>query len=209
MATGSTVFAQITSHLYPTELARCVARYPMRRRPRRLSASDHFLALCFAQLTYRDSLREVVACLGARPAPHYHLGFRGHLCRTNWLTPTRTGLGDVCALAQALMHRAPRLYHGSEKTPELSEISYALDASIIGLSLKLFPWAAWKRSRRSAVKLHTLLFPAWAALTEAGFAEQSAARSLSCAANAACALRWYAHARWIGPWGCAAIKPSA
>ena len=178
MAIGSTVFAQITSRLYPSELARCVSRYPMRRRPRGLSASDHFLALCFAQLTYRESLRDVVACLGARPALHYHLGFRGHLSRTNLAyANTHRDWRLFAAIAQVLMRRAARLYHGSQKARELSEISYALDASIIGLSLKLFPWAAWKRSRRSAVKLHTLLslrgnIPAWAAITEAGFPEQ-------------------------------------
>jgi hypothetical protein len=83
MPASSCVFAQIMSALHPQEFTRCAERFPPPRRPRGLSAYDHFLALCFAQLTGREGLRDLVVCLNARPARAYQAGFRTRLTRTN------------------------------------------------------------------------------------------------------------------------------
>jgi len=176
MPTQSPVFTQVTRALDPSEFARCVARFPMRRSSRSFSAYDHFLALCFGQLTYRESLRDVIACLSARPL-NYHLGFRGRLTRTNFAYANEHRDWRVfAAVAEVLIRRATRLYSESASDPDFAQIAFALDASIIHLSLKIFPWAYWGRSRSGALKLHTLLslkgnLPVWATLTEAAFPE--------------------------------------
>ena len=84
MPAHPTVFSQLTVSLYQTEFARCAELFPMPRRSRSFSAYDHFLALCFGQLTYRESLRDIIACLTSRPQMQYHLGFRGRVTRTNF-----------------------------------------------------------------------------------------------------------------------------
>ena len=177
MPTQSPVFAQVTGALDPREFARCVARFPMPRTSRNFSAYDHFLALCFGQLTYRESLRDIIACLNARPNLNYHLGFRGRLTRTNFAYANEHRDWRVfAAVAEVLIRRATRLYAEVPKDPDLAQVAFALDASIIHLSLKLFPWAYWGRSRSGALKLHTLLalkgnLPVWASITEAAFPE--------------------------------------
>ena len=173
-----TVLAQITSRLFPAEFTRCVDRHPMPRSSRSFSAYDHFLALCFGHLTGRDSLRDVVTCLAARPHLQYRLGFRGRITRTNFAYANEHRDWRVfAALAEGLMRKAARLYRPGPAPAGLPELVFALDASIIHLSLKLFPWAFFPRSQASALKLHVLLalrgnLPAWAAITEATFAEQ-------------------------------------
>jgi IS4 transposase len=171
------VFSQILSGLHPQAFARCVERFPMRRTWRGFSAYDHFLALCFGQLTYRESLRDIVACLNARGGLQYHLGFRGRITRTNFAYANQWRDWRVfAAVAEVLMRRAKELYGQEKADPDLPSVIFALDASIIHLSLKLFPWAYWERSRAGALKLHTLIalrgnLPAWAAITEANFPE--------------------------------------
>jgi hypothetical protein len=175
MQPSSTVFSQITSALFPAEFARCADDFPTTRPTRGLTTYDHFLALCFGQLTYRESLRDVVACLKARGAGLYHLGFRGHLSRTNLAYAGRHRDWRLFqALAQILMRRAARLYQDYPTDPELPQVAFALDSSIISLSLNLFPWGYYARSRQAALKLHLMLslqghLPAWAAITQAGF----------------------------------------
>ena len=175
MTTSSPVFAQIVRHLDPTEFARCSALYPPPRRPRGLSAYDHFLAMCFAQLTHRESLRDLAACLQSRRA--YHAGFRSRITRTNLAYANQHRDWRVfAAVAQVLMRRVRRAFEDSPTELELPELAYALDASIIDLSLTLFPWAHGQ-SGAAAVKLHTLLSlhsnaPEWIAVTEATFPEQ-------------------------------------
>jgi hypothetical protein len=178
MSSRSPVFAQIMRALDPTVFARCAARFPTPRRPRGLSAYDHFLALCFAQLTWRESLRDIAACLKARAARAYHLGFRSRVTRTNLAyANAHRDWRLFAALAQHLMRRARQLYHSAPvPDPELPAVTYALDASIIELSLALFPWARWQ-THAAALKLHTLLslrgaIPAWCAVTEATCPEQ-------------------------------------
>ena len=175
MQASPTVFSQITAALYPVEFSRCVELFPGRRPPRGLSEYDHFLALCFGQLTYRESLRDIVACLRARPRLLYHLGFRGRLSRTNLAYANHHRDWRLFeALAQVLMRRAARLYQADLADPDLPKVAFALDSSVIALSLSLFPWAYYARSQKAAVRLHLLLslqgnLPAWAAVTEPHF----------------------------------------
>jgi hypothetical protein len=175
---SSPVFAQIMSGLHPQAFARCVAQFPSAREPRGLSAYDHFLAMCFAQLTWRESLRDIVSCLNTRAARAYHLGFRSRLTRTNLAYANAHRDWRVfAAIAQVLMRRARQLYDSVPLSdPELPVVCYALDASIIELSLAVFPWAYWKEEM-SAIKLHTLLqlrgaLPAWCLVSEAKLPEQ-------------------------------------
>lgn len=169
----TTIFSQITSVLYASEFARCLEAHPTTRATRSLSAYDHFLALCFGQLTFRQSLREVVACLASRPDQLYQMGFRGKLSRTNLAyANAHRDWRLFFAVAQVLMRRAARLYHPTDPDPDGVLVAFALDASVISLSLKLFPWGYYARSGRAAVKLHLLLslrgnLPAWGAITEA------------------------------------------
>jgi hypothetical protein len=173
MPVHPTVFSQLTVSLYQAEFARCADLFPMPRRSRSFSAYDHFLALCFGQLTYRESLRDIVACLTSRPQMQYHLGFRGRLTRTNFAYGNEHRDWRVFAsVAEILIRRARHLYQESAPDPDFPEVALALDSSIIHLSVKIFPWAYWGRSRAGALKLHTLLsfsgnLPAWSAITEA------------------------------------------
>jgi hypothetical protein len=175
MPAPSTVFSQIISALYPSEFSRCVERFPSQRPPRGLSEYDHFLALCFGQLTYRESLRDIVACLRSKPHSLYHLGFRGHVSRTNLAYANHHRDWRLFeALAQVLMRRAARLYHRDLADQDLPPVAFALDSSVIALSLSLFPWGYYARSKKAAVRLHLLLslqgnLPAWAAVTEPHF----------------------------------------
>ena len=175
MPVHPTVFAQIISPLYQTEFSRCVDQFPMRRSSRSFSAYDHFLALCFGQLTYRESLRDIVACLSCRPHLQYHLGFRGRITRTNFAYANEHRDWRVfAAVAEVLIRRASQLYREDPTDPDFPQLAFALDSSIIHLRLKLFPWAYWARSRSGALKLHTLIslkgnLPVWSAITEASF----------------------------------------
>jgi len=175
MQPSATVLSQITAALYPAEFSRCVHAFPTPRPTRALTEYDHFLALSFGQLTYRESLRDIVACLKAKASWLYHLGFRGHLSRTNLAYASRHRDWRLFqALAQVLMRRAARLYADYPTDPELPQVAFALDSSIISLSLNLFPWGYYARSKQAALKLHLMLslqgnVPAWAAITEAHF----------------------------------------
>jgi hypothetical protein len=175
MFTRRPVFAQLTSHLDPTEFARCAARFPTRRLPRGLSAYDHFLAMIFAQLTHRESLRDLAVCLQSQRA--YHAGFRSRPTRTNLAYANRHRDWRLfAAVAQVLMRRVRQACQNQPQDLALPEVCYALDSSLIDLSLAIFPWANWE-SRAAAVKLHTLLSlrsraPVWSLVTEAGFPDQ-------------------------------------
>jgi hypothetical protein len=171
------VFSQILGGLHPESFARCAEQFPMRRSSRSFSAYDHFLALCFGQLTYRESLRDIVACLNARPSLQYHLGFRGRVTRTNFAYANEYRDWRLfAAVCEVLIRRARRLYGEPKDDLDFPHVVFALDASINYLSLKLFPWAYWARSRAGALKLHTLIslkgnLPVWATITEAAFPE--------------------------------------
>jgi Transposase DDE domain/Domain of unknown function (DUF4372) len=175
MQLSATVFSQINSALYPAEFSRCTELYPNQRPTRGLTEYDQFLALTFGQLTYRESLRDIVACLKAKGPLLYHLGFRGHVSRTNMAYANQHRDWHLFeALAQILMRRAARLYEEQPSDPDFPKVAFALDSSIISLALNLFPWGYYARSKQAAVKLHLMLslqgnLPAWAAITEANF----------------------------------------
>lgn len=175
MFTRQPVFAQLMSSLDATEFARCAKRFPMRRTPRGLSAHDHFLTMVFAHLTHRESLRDLATCLQTKRA--YHAGFRSQATRTNIAYANQHRDWRVfAAVAEVLMRRVRRVYENEPQALELPEVCYALDASMIHLSLAVFPWAHWQ-SQAAALKMHTLLSlrtlaPTWITITEAGFPEQ-------------------------------------
>ena len=152
----------------------------MSRTPRSFSAYDHFLALCFAQLTFRQSVRDVITVLNTRVGLQMRLGFRGRLTRTNLAYSNEHRDWRIFeAAAQILMRRASRLYQDTPEEMELPSRAFALDSSIVSLSVKLFPWAHYHRTKGAAMKLHSLIqirgsLPAWATLTEATFPDMKA-----------------------------------
>lgn len=165
------MLAQILAGLSGEEFARCAKRYPMARDTPALSAYDHFATMVFAQLTYRESLRDIEVCLNARRPLLYHAGIRGAVKRCNLAYANEHRdwrlFADVTGI---LMRRARRLY-ADEPTPlDLDADLFALDATLIDLSLALFPWARWQGTQ-AAVKLNVLLdlradVPAFASLHE-------------------------------------------
>src|SRR5688572_28161087 len=171
MQAPATVFAQVTSALDSREFARCVEQFPSKRSTRALTEYDQFLALGFGQLTYRESLRDIGACLRARGRLLYQLGFRGKISRTNLAYANfHRDWRLFQALAQILMRQAARLYQDEPTDPDLPKVAFALDSSMISLSLNLFPWGYYARSKQAALKLHLMLslqgnLPAWDAIT--------------------------------------------
>jgi IS4 transposase len=171
MNSGPTVFAQILAGVNRVEMSRAEARFPMPRASRSLSAHDHFAAMVFAQLTYRESLRGIETCLNARPAVVYQMGFRGRVTRTNLAYANDHRDWRVFAeVAAVLMRRAQRLNVDTPPALGLEADLFALDATVIELSLALFPWARWKKTLAS-VKLNVLLdlrgdIPVFASLHE-------------------------------------------
>lgn len=172
MAFASTLFAQIMRPVFASEFSRFVTQFPNPKPPRGLTEYDHFLAMCFGQLTYRESLRDIVACLNSKPRLLYHLGFRGRVTRTNLAYANQQRDWRLFqAVAQSLMRRAAALYAHGPKDADLPHLVFALDSSIISLALNLFPWGYYFRTGQAALKLHLLLslrgpLPAWAVLTD-------------------------------------------
>jgi len=166
-----TVFAQILAGLDANELARAATRFPMPRASRSLSDYDHFAAMVFAQLTHRQGLRDIEACLQSRSARAYHMGIRGRVTRTNLAYANEHRDWRVFAeVAAVLMRRARRLYAETPFELGLETDLFALDATVIELSLALFPWARWQKQQAS-VKLNVLLdlrddMPVFASLHE-------------------------------------------
>jgi IS4 transposase len=157
MNAGKVLFAQLMDFLPWTSFARSVARYGGDRRVRSLSCAEQFRAMAFAQLTYRESLRDIEACLGAQPNRLYHLGFRSPVRRSTLAEANENRDWRIHAeVAQRLMVQARRLYARDGFGVELDSAVYALDSTTIDLCMSLFPWAHF-RSTKSAVKMHTLL----------------------------------------------------
>jgi hypothetical protein len=139
------------------EFNTCVQRYRGDRRLRGFSCRDQFLCLAFAQLTFRESLRDIETCLRALGPKLYHAGFRGRIARSTLADAARVHDWRIYAdFAQVLIQRARQMYAGDPLAVELERTVYALDATTIDLCLSLFPWAHFRR-RKGAVKLHTLL----------------------------------------------------
>jgi len=157
MAMGKLVFAQVMEHLPLTTFRRCVARYGGEHKVKTFSCLDQYLCMAFAQLTYRESLRDIEACLGAQAGKLYHMGIRSSVARNTLVNANAMRDWRVYAdLAQSLIRIARRLYAGEPLGVDLKDTVYALDASTIDLCLSVFPWAPF-RSTKAAIKLHTLL----------------------------------------------------
>jgi len=157
MNTGKTVFAQIMDFLPMYEFHKCVKRYRGNRRMRTFSCTDQFLCMAFAQVTYRESLRDIEACLRSMSGRLYHMGIRGPIARNTLAKANENRDWRIYAdFAQVLIHTAKELYLNDEFGVELQNTVYALDATTIDLCLALFPWARFRKNK-GAVKLHTLL----------------------------------------------------
>jgi len=157
MNTGKLVFAQIMEHLPLTTFRRCVARYRGEYKVKSFSCTDQFLCMAFAQLTYRESLRDIEACLGAQAGKLYHMGIRSNIARNTLANANAVRDWRIYAeFAQSLIGVARRLYAEEPFGVDLKETVYALDASTIDLCLSVFAWAPF-RSTKAAIKLHTLL----------------------------------------------------
>jgi hypothetical protein len=157
MNTGKTLFAQLMDFLPWTTFARYVARYDGDKGIRALTCADQFRIMAFAQLTYRESLRDIEVCLSAQTAKLYHMGFRQEIKRSTLADANETRDWRIHAeFAQRLIEQARKLYAGDSFGVELENTTYALDSTTIDLCLSLFPWALF-RTTKSAVKMHTLL----------------------------------------------------
>lgn len=157
MPAGKLIFSQLTEWIHPEQFRRCVTRYDGNRKVYNFPCWDQFLAMTFAQLTYRDSLADIEVCLRSRHDQLYRLGFRSTVAHSTLADANRERDWRIYHdLAQGLITRARRLYAHESFGVELAQTVYALDSTTIDLCLSLFPWARF-RSTKSAVKLHTLL----------------------------------------------------
>ena len=157
MNTGKLVFAQLTAHLPLTTFRRCVVRYKGDHKVKSFTCLEQLLVMIFAQLTFRESLRDIEACLRAQPDKLYHMGLRSQVARNTLANANAVRDWRIYAeFAQRLIAMARKLYANEPLGVELSNTVYALDSTTIDLCLSLFPWAPF-RSTKAAVKLHTLL----------------------------------------------------
>ena len=157
MNAGKLLFAQLMDFLPWTSFARSVACYGGDRKVRSLTCAEQFRAMAFAQLTYRESLRDIEACLNSQPSKLYPMGFRSPVRRSTLAEANESRDWRIYAeLAQRLMLQARKLYAQQSLGVDLGAAAYALDSTTIDLCLSLFPWAHF-RSTKSAVKMHTLL----------------------------------------------------
>lgn len=157
MYKGKLVFAQVMDFLPRHEFDKAVRRYHGNHRVRNFSCRDQFLAMAFAQLTYRESLRDIETCLRSVSSKLYHLGFRTAVARSTLADANRQRDWRIYAdFAQVLIKQARSLYFDQTLPLELSATVYAFDSTTINLCLSLFPWARYKQ-RKAGIKLHTLL----------------------------------------------------
>jgi len=167
---GSTVFAQVLDFLPKREFRRCVARYQCNRRIRSFTCFDQYLCMAFAQLTFRESLRDIECCLRAMKDKLYHMGIRGRISRSTLADANEKRDWRIYRdFAHVLIRHAKKLYADDDFGVQLNETVYALDATIIDLCLSVFPWAKFRKTK-GAVKLHTLLdlrgaIPSFVAIT--------------------------------------------
>lgn len=157
MNTGRTIFSQLMDFLPRHDFDLCVRRYQGEYRMRYFSCWDQFLCMAFAQLTYRESLRDIETCLRAARHKLYHVGFRGRVCRSTFADANEQRDWRIYAdFAHGLIAIARRLYAQDVFGNELQQTVYALDSTTIDLCLTLFPWARF-RKHKAAIKMHTLL----------------------------------------------------
>lgn len=157
MNEGRTVFSQIMDYAPMHEFNRCVERYNGAYKVKDFSCWDHFLCMAFAQLTNRESLRDIVSCLSAQQSKLYHAGFRGRIKRSMLSYANNTRDYRIYAdFASVLLKMAKGLYHDEPFGVEIENAAYALDSTTIDLCLSMFPWAEFKETK-AAVKIHTQL----------------------------------------------------
>lgn len=157
MYQGQTVFSQVMDFLPHKKFSQCVDRYRGNYRVRTFTCYDQFLCMAFAQLTYRESLRDIECCLRAMRERLYHMGIRGKVSRSTLADANETRDWRIYSdFAQILIDEARRLYVDDDFGLDLKEAVYALDSSTIDLCLSVFPWARFRKTK-GAVKLHTLL----------------------------------------------------
>jgi hypothetical protein len=156
MNEGQLIFSQVINLLYRTQFDRCIEKYPMPRKSRSLSARDHFLVMAFAQLTFRESLRDIEACL-SQCSHLYAMGIRGNITRTNLAYANENrDWRTFEELAKCLIGKARKLYADDSLAFDVDELVYAIDSSTIDLCLSKFPWATFRKTK-SAIKLHTMI----------------------------------------------------
>lgn len=171
MNSGKSIFSQLMDFVPRYEFHKCVQRYNGHHKVKTFSCWDQFLTMAFAQLTYRESLRDIQACLRAAGTKLYHLGIRSRVSRNTLANANQVRDWRIYAdFAQRLIGQARRLYANEEFGVELDQTAYALDSTTIDLCLSLFPWAKFRR-HKAAVKLHTLLdlrgsIPSWVVITD-------------------------------------------
>lgn len=157
MYSGQVVFAQLMEHSPLHTFRRCVQRYPSKYPTKTFSHLDQFLCMAFAQLTYRESLRDIETCLRAQQAKLYYLGIRGNMAKSTLADANeQRDCRIYMDFAMCLIHTARQLYASDSFAVELEQTVYALDTTTIDLCLNVFPWARF-RSTKAAVKMQTLL----------------------------------------------------
>ncbi|MDP1593240.1 MAG: IS4 family transposase [Gallionella sp.] len=157
MYSGQLVFAQLMEHLPLHTFRRCVQRYPSKYPAKTFSHLDQFLCMAFAQLTYRESLRDIETCLRAHQAKLYHLGIRGNIAKSTLADANESRDWRIYQdFAMSLIQTARQLYISDSFAVELEQTVYALDTTTIDLCLSVFPWARFRQTK-AAVKMHTLL----------------------------------------------------
>ena len=157
MENGRTIFSQLTDFIPQREFRKCVELYRGNYKVQSFSCWDQFLCMAFAQLTYREGLRDIEACLRVSQQKLYHMGIRGKVSRNTLANANKMRDWRIYAdFAQVLITEARALYAGDSFAVELDSAVYALDASTIDLCMALFPWAKFRQTK-SAIKLHTLL----------------------------------------------------
>jgi len=157
MYTGKLIFAQAMDYLPQHTLRRCIQRYDGNKNIKHFTCQDQYRCMAFAQLTYRESLRDIEACLKAQSNKLYHMGIRSKVARSTLAEANEKRDWRIYAdFAQSLIQTARRLYANEELGLELNNTVYALDATTIDLCLSVFPWAKFRRAK-AAIKLHTLL----------------------------------------------------
>jgi len=157
MFIGTTIFVQLMNFLPWRRFQACVARYRGDHKVKTFKCSEHFRIMAFAQLTYRESLRDIETCLRAMGSRLYHMGIRNTISRNNLAHANETRDWRIYAdFAHLLINRAKALYADEPLGVDLEETVYALDSTTIDLCMSLFPWARFRKTK-SAIKLHTLM----------------------------------------------------
>ncbi len=169
---GRTIFSQVLDYLPRKTFAACVKRYNGERYVKSFSCMDQFLCMAFAQLSYRESLRDIECCLRAMQSKLYHMGFRGKISKSTLADANEGRDWHIWSdFAQVLIREARELYAGDSFDIELEQTAYAFDSTTIDLCLSLFPWARFRKTK-AGVKAHTLLdlrgdIPCWVHVTPA------------------------------------------